>query len=250
MKKKIWLWFTLVEMLIVVVIIGILATAILSRITGYLAKTRDLKRQTDTRNLAAAVQMYKDEKWEYPLRRSLWHVAGYSQRFWSVAELLGIVPDYLKELPRDPNPNTIIKLHDWPYRVFETPGYNQSDNARIYASVWRGENRKGGFILRPGDYLYQIFSKGAAAVIVAKVETPEMANYVFDGRSKKYDEWGVRKISFKNPETKNYDYNMEIDLLHLCDSIEKWDVVITATAKNRACVFSSHDQLYYIVKIE
>ena len=49
-------------MLIVVIIVGILSAAILSRLTGYMARTRDLKRQVDLRNVAAAIEMYKGDK--------------------------------------------------------------------------------------------------------------------------------------------------------------------------------------------
>ena len=54
-------------MLIVVVIIGILSAALLPKLTWYMARTRDLKRQVDLRNIAAVIEMYKNEHGELPL---------------------------------------------------------------------------------------------------------------------------------------------------------------------------------------
>ena len=58
--------FTLVEMLIVVIIIGILSAAILPRLTGYMVRTRDLQRHMDLRNIATAIELYKSNKGTLP----------------------------------------------------------------------------------------------------------------------------------------------------------------------------------------
>ncbi len=58
--------FTLVEMLIVIIIIGILTVALVTKLTGTQARARDTSRTTDLRTISIAIETYKVDNGSYP----------------------------------------------------------------------------------------------------------------------------------------------------------------------------------------
>lgn len=143
-------------MLIVIVIIGILSVVLFPKFNGYFARTRDMKRYSDLRNIAAAVQMYRDSHGEFPKRKFIGRSYCYNCYFWSTSDIQGL-NSYLTEIPRDPNKNQIIKIHKWPLRCENSMGCSHDGMQAKNFRWW--DDWKGGAILMPWEYLYQFFKK-------------------------------------------------------------------------------------------
>jgi type II secretion system protein G len=85
--------FTLLELLIVIVIIGILAVLIVPNLTAGPQRARDSQRKSDLRNVKTALETYFNDSNAYP------NVANY-------AGLSVLSPNYIKTLPVDPKGGT------------------------------------------------------------------------------------------------------------------------------------------------
>jgi len=77
--------FTLIELLVVIAIIGILATIVLVSLGTARRRARDTRRIGDLRQVALALQLYREDNTGYP------------------AALTGLVPNFMRALPKDPS---------------------------------------------------------------------------------------------------------------------------------------------------
>jgi general secretion pathway protein G len=89
--------FTIVELLIVIVVIGILATLVIVTFTGIQQKARDSQRQTDIQALDSHLESYYAQNGSYP------SLAVLTSSGWTAANMKGLDPEALV----DPKGGTI-----------------------------------------------------------------------------------------------------------------------------------------------
>ncbi len=83
--------FTIVELLIVIVVIGILAALVITTFTGIQAKARDTERTTDIKALHGQVEAYFAQKGSYP------SLADMNDASWRSTNMKGLDAEALKD---------------------------------------------------------------------------------------------------------------------------------------------------------
>ena len=90
--------FTIVELLIVIVVIGILAAITIVAYNGIQQRARDATRTSDIAAIQKALEMYRADNGAYP---SI-HTDNYGRGLSELSTLL--VPKYVAKIPSDPQP--------------------------------------------------------------------------------------------------------------------------------------------------
>lgn len=92
--------FTLIELLVVIAIIGILATIVLVSLNAARKKARDVRRVSDMRQVALALEMYYDDN------ASTGYPGASGSNVWSTMETAIEAGGYITSVPSDPGTGT------------------------------------------------------------------------------------------------------------------------------------------------
>lgn len=141
--------FTIVELLIVIVVIGILAAITIVAYNGLQQRGRDSQRQSDVKSIAKALEMYYTDEGRFPpgsgSNSSATINSGWSttaDASWSNLRS-ALVPKYMSSLPKDPisTPGTSVITSGFNYAYFADTGgsYCSSTPAQMYILLYRLE---------------------------------------------------------------------------------------------------------------
>jgi prepilin-type N-terminal cleavage/methylation domain-containing protein len=101
--------FTIIELIVSIVIIGILVTIMIVSYTGIQQRSRDSKRSSDITQLSVAIEKYHSEKSQYPSA-----CPGGDGVECAASSLIAVLAPYLTTIPHDPK-NTVDSATDYRY---------------------------------------------------------------------------------------------------------------------------------------
>lgn len=123
--------FTIVELLIVIVVIGILAGLVVTTFTGIQQKARNTERQTDIKAIHGQVEAYYAQNGKYPTLGNL------NDGTWRTANMKGLDADALKD-PKG-TASTLVATaaaNSYSYAVFAADGTTACDNSTNDCAVY------------------------------------------------------------------------------------------------------------------
>lgn len=134
--------FTLIEMLIVIVIIGILAAALIPRLQSVQSRARDTKRKTDLQQLSNGVSIYNADNGGYPYGASAsWPCATYQPPTYATCAVNSVqhsptfpwiveISGYMSSIPVDPTNTTPANSI-----IYTSPRYYSTGMMYAYQAV-------------------------------------------------------------------------------------------------------------------
>lgn len=130
-KSKRTSGFTIVELLIVIVVIGILAAITVVAYNGVQARARDSKRQNDIAEIQIALELYKIDKGVYPPTTVTTGGNGYSFSWGTDGSWIKPLVDagYMSRVPTDPINNA---SSTYQYLYVGKNGYGCTEQSNFY----------------------------------------------------------------------------------------------------------------------
>jgi prepilin-type N-terminal cleavage/methylation domain-containing protein len=139
--------FTLIELLVVVAIIGILATVVVINLSGAQSKSRDAKRANDIKAIDTALKLFFQDEGKYPIVSGCATTSS-TLNYYARSEctsddwMPGLVPKYLSALPKDPGPaKALTGYGPWGGPTTDITGHT-STSARAYLYLGDSINQK------------------------------------------------------------------------------------------------------------
>ncbi len=128
--------FTLIELMIVITIIGILAVALIPRITGGPARARDAQRKTDLSEIAGALESYaSDSGGSYPANPT-------TKKLFACMDLMTSLKPYMigESLPSDPSGDGVATgsincTTNYTYMPLEANGVTVPNGYMLFAEL-------------------------------------------------------------------------------------------------------------------
>lgn len=111
--------FSLIELVVVITILTIIAGIALPQYSQFSAKAQDSRRVSDLVAVEKALDLYFTQFGTYPTTGGEWRGDAPSyggHGYGATGYIPGLVPDYIKELPRDPDPSRPTAGQGYLYR--------------------------------------------------------------------------------------------------------------------------------------
>ena len=216
MKKNTIKAFTLVEMLIVIVIIGILIAALMPRMQAAQWRARDVSRKTALSQIQSAIVVSQWDKWQWPKAKS-WTTDWPAINWMAVGGITEELKNaWMNSIPTDP-----LKNAGWAW-LWTFSGNSEWDYGYLVAK--------------------RNWSKNWWFVLMAQTEVEWWSNWVYcSGSTDNSASGGLNKWAIVN--------NTDIAKLTLCQTVSKRSSTGTTgcVTNTGTCYYQTEDQLRYVV---